>query len=123
MCVHVNLSVKVSVYEPICTVCLCKSVFACECVCCCVGVCVCVCVCVCMCMCARADQSVCVFLWAVGEMDALLSSQNGLIGRLKEECRGLGQKLGEVTESSRQVQAVCVCPGCQIGRASCRARG
>ncbi|XP_031434964.1 serologically defined colon cancer antigen 8 homolog [Clupea harengus] len=38
---------------------------------------------------------------SVGEMDALLSSQNGLIGRLKEECRGLGQKLGEVTESSR----------------------
>ncbi|XP_041922545.1 serologically defined colon cancer antigen 8 homolog [Alosa sapidissima] len=34
-------------------------------------------------------------------MDALLSSQNDLIIRLKEECRGLGQKLEEVTESSR----------------------
>ncbi|XP_076142357.1 serologically defined colon cancer antigen 8 homolog [Alosa pseudoharengus] len=38
---------------------------------------------------------------AVGEMDVLLSSQNDLIVRLKEECRGLGQKLEEVTESSR----------------------
>ncbi|KAL2083382.1 hypothetical protein ACEWY4_021155 [Coilia grayii] len=37
----------------------------------------------------------------VGELDALLSSQSDLIHRLKEECRSLGQKLEEVTESSR----------------------
>ncbi|XP_054455709.1 serologically defined colon cancer antigen 8 homolog isoform X2 [Anoplopoma fimbria] len=37
----------------------------------------------------------------VGEMDGLLSSQNSLIRKLKEECCGLGVKLEELTESSR----------------------
>ncbi|XP_076014846.1 serologically defined colon cancer antigen 8 homolog isoform X2 [Genypterus blacodes] len=37
----------------------------------------------------------------VGELDGLLSSQNSLIRKLKEECCMLGAKLEEVTESSR----------------------
>ncbi|XP_068424728.1 serologically defined colon cancer antigen 8 homolog [Clinocottus analis] len=36
----------------------------------------------------------------VGELDGLLSSQNSLIRRLKEECCALGVKLEELTESS-----------------------
>ncbi|XP_036429736.1 serologically defined colon cancer antigen 8 homolog [Colossoma macropomum] len=38
---------------------------------------------------------------SVAEMDALLSSQNGLIVKLKEECRVLGSKLEELTQTSR----------------------
>ncbi|KAL7877564.1 hypothetical protein SRHO_G00042070 [Serrasalmus rhombeus] len=38
---------------------------------------------------------------SVAEMDALLSSQNGLIVKLKEECRTLGSKLEELTQTSR----------------------
>ncbi|XP_048865182.1 serologically defined colon cancer antigen 8 homolog isoform X2 [Brienomyrus brachyistius] len=38
---------------------------------------------------------------SVGELESLLSSQNSLIGRLREECHGLGAQLEEVTESSR----------------------
>ncbi|KAM6922418.1 serologically defined colon cancer antigen 8 homolog [Lycodopsis pacificus] len=37
----------------------------------------------------------------VGELDGLLSSQNSLIRRLKEECCALGVQLEELTESSR----------------------
>ncbi|XP_040905137.1 serologically defined colon cancer antigen 8 homolog [Toxotes jaculatrix] len=37
----------------------------------------------------------------VGELDGLLSSQNSLIRKLKEECCKLGAKLEEVTENSR----------------------
>ncbi|XP_063047272.1 serologically defined colon cancer antigen 8 homolog [Engraulis encrasicolus] len=37
----------------------------------------------------------------VGELDGLLGSQSDLIQRLKEECRSLGQKLEDVTQSSR----------------------
>ncbi|XP_030628235.1 serologically defined colon cancer antigen 8 homolog [Chanos chanos] len=37
----------------------------------------------------------------VSDMDALLSSQNALIGKLKEECCNLGSKLEELTERSR----------------------
>uniref|UniRef100_A0A3Q2ZLK9 SHH signaling and ciliogenesis regulator sdccag8 n=1 Tax=Kryptolebias marmoratus TaxID=37003 RepID=A0A3Q2ZLK9_KRYMA len=40
-------------------------------------------------------------LQRVGEMDNLMSSQNSLIGKLKEECCKLGAKLEEVSESSR----------------------
>lgn len=36
----------------------------------------------------------------VGELDGLLSSQNSLLRRLKEECCALGVKLEELTESS-----------------------
>lgn len=38
---------------------------------------------------------------AVTEMDALLSSQNGLLGKLKEECCTLGSKLEELIQASR----------------------
>uniref|UniRef100_A0A8B9HU73 Serologically defined colon cancer antigen 8 n=1 Tax=Astyanax mexicanus TaxID=7994 RepID=A0A8B9HU73_ASTMX len=38
---------------------------------------------------------------SVGETDALLSSQNGLIVKLKEECRTLCEKLEELTQTSR----------------------
>uniref|UniRef100_A0A3B3QE78 SHH signaling and ciliogenesis regulator sdccag8 n=1 Tax=Paramormyrops kingsleyae TaxID=1676925 RepID=A0A3B3QE78_9TELE len=38
---------------------------------------------------------------SVGELESLLSSQNSLIGRLREECHGLGAQLEEVAESSR----------------------
>ncbi|XP_033468474.1 serologically defined colon cancer antigen 8 homolog [Epinephelus lanceolatus] len=37
----------------------------------------------------------------VGELDGLLSSQNSLIRKLKEECCALGVRLEELTESSR----------------------
>ncbi|XP_029963178.1 serologically defined colon cancer antigen 8 homolog isoform X2 [Salarias fasciatus] len=37
----------------------------------------------------------------VGELDALLNSQNSLIGKLKEECCALGAKLEELTGRSR----------------------
>ncbi|KAM7385377.1 hypothetical protein PAMP_001464 [Pampus punctatissimus] len=37
----------------------------------------------------------------VGELDGLLSSQNALIRKLKEECCTLGVKLEELTENSR----------------------
>ncbi|XP_070696606.1 serologically defined colon cancer antigen 8 homolog [Pempheris klunzingeri] len=37
----------------------------------------------------------------VGELDGLLSSQNSLIRKLKEECCSLGVKLEELTENSR----------------------
>ncbi|XP_068575632.1 serologically defined colon cancer antigen 8 homolog [Cebidichthys violaceus] len=40
----------------------------------------------------------------VGEVDGLLSSQNSLIRRLKEECCALGVQLEELTESSRGEQ-------------------
>ncbi|CAI5654581.1 unnamed protein product [Oreochromis niloticus] len=40
-------------------------------------------------------------LQRVGELDGLLSSQNSLIGRLKEECCNLGTKLEELAEKSR----------------------
>lgn len=42
-------------------------------------------------------------LITVGELDGLLSSQNSLIGRLKEECCNLGTKLEELAEKSRSV--------------------
>jgi hypothetical protein len=38
---------------------------------------------------------------AVGELEALLSSQNALIGKLKDECLSLGTKLETLTETSR----------------------
>ncbi|KAI4892057.1 hypothetical protein NFI96_022364, partial [Prochilodus magdalenae] len=38
---------------------------------------------------------------SVAEIDALLSSQNGLIVKLKEECRALGSKLEELSQTSR----------------------
>ncbi|KAI3363365.1 hypothetical protein L3Q82_011987, partial [Scortum barcoo] len=38
----------------------------------------------------------------VGELDGLLSSQNSLIRKLKEECCALGVKLEELTENSRR---------------------
>ncbi|XP_034040467.1 serologically defined colon cancer antigen 8 homolog isoform X2 [Thalassophryne amazonica] len=38
----------------------------------------------------------------VGELDGLLSSQNSLIRKLKEECCMLGAKLEELTENSRR---------------------
>lgn len=38
---------------------------------------------------------------AVGEMDALLTSQNSLIKRLKEECCELLTRVEEVTEKNR----------------------
>ncbi|XP_042358170.1 serologically defined colon cancer antigen 8 homolog [Plectropomus leopardus] len=38
----------------------------------------------------------------VGELDGLLSSQNSLIRKLKEECCSLGVKLEELTENSRR---------------------
>ncbi|TMS04414.1 Serologically defined colon cancer antigen 8-like protein [Larimichthys crocea] len=37
----------------------------------------------------------------VAELDGLLSSQNSLIGKLKDECGALGVKLEELTENSR----------------------
>ncbi|XP_073337966.1 serologically defined colon cancer antigen 8 homolog [Pagrus major] len=37
----------------------------------------------------------------VAELDGLLSSQNSLIRKLKDECCALGVKLGELTENSR----------------------
>lgn len=40
---------------------------------------------------------------AVGELDGLLSSQNSLIKKLKEECCKLGAKLEESTENSRSL--------------------
>ncbi|XP_036402578.1 serologically defined colon cancer antigen 8 homolog isoform X2 [Megalops cyprinoides] len=45
----------------------------------------------------------------VGEMDALLSSQNSLISKLREECSGLGAQLEAVMESSRsELQQLCL---------------
>ncbi|XP_069549047.1 serologically defined colon cancer antigen 8 homolog isoform X1 [Brachyistius frenatus] len=41
-------------------------------------------------------------LQRVGELDGLLSSQNSLIRKLKEECCNLGAKLEELTENSRR---------------------
>ncbi|KAL0983838.1 hypothetical protein UPYG_G00133420 [Umbra pygmaea] len=38
---------------------------------------------------------------SVAELEALLSSQNALIGRLREECLNLGSKLEELMETSR----------------------
>uniref|UniRef100_A0A4W5NY45 SHH signaling and ciliogenesis regulator sdccag8 n=1 Tax=Hucho hucho TaxID=62062 RepID=A0A4W5NY45_9TELE len=38
---------------------------------------------------------------SVGELEALLSSQNALIGKLKDECLSLGTKLETLTETSR----------------------
>ncbi|KAK1791521.1 hypothetical protein P4O66_013521, partial [Electrophorus voltai] len=40
---------------------------------------------------------------SVAETDALLSSQKGLIGKLKEECRRLGSELEELTLANRRV--------------------
>uniref|UniRef100_A0A8C8CUI3 Serologically defined colon cancer antigen 8 n=1 Tax=Oncorhynchus tshawytscha TaxID=74940 RepID=A0A8C8CUI3_ONCTS len=39
---------------------------------------------------------------SVGELEALLSSQNALIGKLKDECLSLGTKLETLTETSRR---------------------
>ncbi|KAK1171349.1 hypothetical protein AOXY_G6130 [Acipenser oxyrinchus oxyrinchus] len=39
---------------------------------------------------------------SVNELEALLNSQNTLIGKLKDECRILGTKLEHVTEKNRQ---------------------
>lgn len=39
----------------------------------------------------------------VADMDALLSLQNGLIGKLKDECRTLCSKMEELTQSNRRV--------------------
>lgn len=47
-------------------------------------------------------------LITVGELDGLLSSQNSLIGRLKEECCNLGTKLEELAEKSRWVFPLCL---------------
>ncbi|KAG7462976.1 hypothetical protein MATL_G00190430 [Megalops atlanticus] len=42
-------------------------------------------------------------------MDTLLSSQNSLISKLKEECSSLGAQLEAVTESSRsELQQLCL---------------
>uniref|UniRef100_A0A8C8CTA7 Serologically defined colon cancer antigen 8 n=1 Tax=Oncorhynchus tshawytscha TaxID=74940 RepID=A0A8C8CTA7_ONCTS len=38
----------------------------------------------------------------LGELEALLSSQNALIGKLKDECLSLGTKLETLTETSRR---------------------
>lgn len=43
------------------------------------------------------------YLFTVRETDALLSAQNSLIGKLKEECQTLGAKLEELAQSSRHV--------------------
>ncbi|XP_032396848.1 serologically defined colon cancer antigen 8 homolog isoform X2 [Etheostoma spectabile] len=47
------------------------------------------------------EQTEAQHLQRVGELDGLLSSQNSLIRKLKEECCMLGVKLEELTENSR----------------------
>ncbi|XP_040929995.1 serologically defined colon cancer antigen 8 homolog isoform X2 [Betta splendens] len=47
------------------------------------------------------QQTALPWLIAVGELDDLLSSQNSLIKKLKDECCKLGVKLEELTENSR----------------------
>lgn len=43
------------------------------------------------------------YLSTARETDYLLSAQNNLIGKLKEECHILGEKLEELTQDSRHV--------------------
>lgn len=52
-----------------------------------------------LCVCIVNESKL--YLFAVRETDALLSAQNSLIRKLKEECQTLGAKLEEMAQSSR----------------------
>uniref|UniRef100_A0A673KVS3 Serologically defined colon cancer antigen 8 homolog n=1 Tax=Sinocyclocheilus rhinocerous TaxID=307959 RepID=A0A673KVS3_9TELE len=49
----------------------------------------------------RRSRILLLYLFTVRETDALLSAQNSLIGKLKEECQMLGAKLEELAQSRR----------------------
>lgn len=52
-----------------------------------------------LCVCSVNESKL--YLFAVRETDALLSAQNSLIRKLKEECQTLGAKLEELSQSTR----------------------